>query len=82
LKGIIAKDNNSAYFTYGQRRIGFVNGSSIADFQVGEDHFNVNLGVEVTKLIDGGLTVPVETIAAFLSCKVIPEDNFIKMTAR
>ena len=82
LKGIIAKDNNSAYFTYGQRRIGFLNGSSIADLQIGDDHFSVDLGVKVTKLVDGGLTVPVETIAAFLSCKIVPEDGFIKITAR
>lgn len=82
LSGTRSKDDSTVFYNYGNRQLGFEAGKNYATLMLGEDTFKVNLGMTIEKTKDGGLTVPVDVVASFLSCQLIVEGDLIRMVAR
>ncbi|NTU60817.1 MAG: 6-bladed beta-propeller, partial [Caldiserica bacterium] len=82
LSGTRAKDDSTVFYNFGNRQLGFEAGKNYATLMVGEDTFRVSLGMTVEKTKDGGLTVPIDVVASFLSCQLIIDGDLIRMVAR
>ncbi|MBP7733073.1 MAG: 6-bladed beta-propeller [Caldisericia bacterium] len=82
LSGTRAKDDSTVFYNFGTRQLGFEAGKNYATLMLGEDTFKVSLGMTVEKTKDGGLTVPIDVVASFLSCQLIVDGDMIRMVAR
>lgn len=82
LNGIRSKDDLSVYFNFRDRQLGFEAGKNYATLSIGEDTFRVSLGAAVEKAKNGGLVVPLNVVASFLSCQLIVEGDMIRMVSR
>lgn len=82
LRGVIGKDTQTLYYTFGNRKIGFKLNSSTAELVVAGDSFNIDLGYKVSKLKDGGYSIPINIISSFLSCNLIAKGKTYKITSK
>ena len=82
IKSIASNDNQTVYFAFGDRKLGFKVGEDKASLRIGEDDFTIALDYKVTRLQDGGFTVPLEVMASFLNCQVIKKDLTYRVLSR
>ncbi len=82
LKGIAGKDSSTIYFSFGNRKLGFSDGSDKAELMVGDDLFTIDLGIMVERLSDSGFAVPIDALCSFLSCKIIKEGDSYHIISR
>jgi hypothetical protein len=82
LSGTVGKDTQTLYYTFKNRKIGFKLNSSVAELIIDGDSFNIDLNYKVSKLKDGGYSIPLKVVASFLSCDLITKGKTYRLTSR
>lgn len=82
LAGTIGKDTQTLYYSFKNRKIGFKLNSSVAELIVDGDAFSIDLGYKVSRLKDGGYSIPLKVVASFLSCDLIAKGKSYRLSSR